>query len=116
MMARSKGYGKISSQIFGGKYLLLFQFMNTWAQVFETGEYSNNLRIGSWIYQCYEQGIVDGFHNKYWQKLRVSKQQINEYIMNERKVGIWDIMYDNSYQRDINKLVMDNMNKKVIRK
>ncbi|CAD8065762.1 unnamed protein product [Paramecium sonneborni] len=80
---------------------------SNWALVFEIGEYQNDLRIGSWMYQCYEQRIGGGLYNRYGQKqgkwldldsgFHNYKQVIyhGEYNMNGRKIGIWDIMYDN---------------------
>ncbi|CAD8115243.1 unnamed protein product [Paramecium sonneborni] len=90
---------------------------NYWiqAQVFETGEYLNDLKIGNWNYICNKNKIGGGLYNKdnskqgKWIELDegfcMAKKVIyrGEYNMRGMKVGIWDIYYfkdgENQYKQ-----------------
>ncbi|CAD8070501.1 unnamed protein product [Paramecium sonneborni] len=93
---KSRDYGKIYSQTIQ-------------TQIFETGEYSNGLRIGKWNYMHEHKMIGGGSYNQYGQKqgkwielgegfyANGNVIQFGEYNMNGMKVGKWDIMYCDSY-------------------
>ncbi|CAD8129148.1 unnamed protein product [Paramecium sonneborni] len=79
--------------------------MNREAQVFETGEYCADLRIGNWDFIWLDKKLSGGFYNKNGLKqgkwvefdeiFGIVKQvtYTGEYNIQGKKVGKWDIMY-----------------------
>ncbi|CAD8099421.1 unnamed protein product [Paramecium sonneborni] len=84
-------------------------FLNYWkeAQIFETGEFQSDLRIGKWNYIYQNAKIGGGSYNKdgYKQGKWIDLDEVyyndksvtynGEYNKNGMKVGIWDIMHFN---------------------
>ncbi|CAD8119991.1 unnamed protein product [Paramecium sonneborni] len=88
-----------------GQWYELMKNFGSKAQVFEIGEYYNDLRTYKWIYIYNTKRISSGFYNN--QGLKVGKwDELNdkfwgeaqiiysgEYNMKGKKIGKWDILY-----------------------
>ncbi|CAD8129028.1 unnamed protein product [Paramecium sonneborni] len=93
-----------------GQWKDLFLNYYKQANIFETGKYYNNLRIGQWYYIFQDAKIGGGFYNQdslkqgLWVELdegfycgkRVAYN--GEYQSNGMKVGRWNTMYGNRFE------------------
>ncbi|CAD8129612.1 unnamed protein product [Paramecium sonneborni] len=88
-----------------GQWQELFNNYFQSAQVYEQGEYLNDLRRGFWQYKYQDKLIGGGFFTEQGEKnrkwIQLSQKFYNQsqviYIgeyKNEKKVGIWDIFFD----------------------